>query len=152
MSALIVVFMALWSAVGGQIDIHPSAEPVRFVDLYGQEREEPAALACAPGLPPQLWIGRGLTLDIFVHELAHAYDCLDDGLLNGSPMPRPEQRPDWVSDYCWDSSAEWYACWVTYTGSTSFPVVAPPDEETSTTKDGSTVDGAGGGGAAVAGG
>ncbi|MDA0301853.1 MAG: hypothetical protein O2822_04945 [Chloroflexi bacterium] len=84
-------------------------------------------------------------LNTLVHELAHAYDGMDDGRLNGSPgHPRPPtfeeareltgvrgawEAPDW---YCWGAEtdplgrplnlsdelrhAEWYACEVARTG------------------------------------
>lgn len=85
-------------------------------------------------------------LNTLVHELAHVYDGMDDGRLNGSPgHPRPPsfeeareltgprgpwEAPDW---YCWGAEtdplgrplaldedlrrAEWYACEVARTGS-----------------------------------
>ena len=47
---------------------------------------------------------------VVLHELAHAYDCQDNGVMDGSPISRPDQRPAWASEYCWAADAEWYAC------------------------------------------
>lgn len=86
-----------------------------------------------------------LALATLVHELAHVYDGMDDGRLNGSPgHPRPDDfmrsltltngRQPWEPSpwYCWaanadtggsldapatdEARAEWYACEVTRTG------------------------------------
>jgi len=72
------------------------------------------------------------------HEMGHLVDCLDDGLLNGSPgHPRPARWADGLrilssygyawnqAKYCWWGGtpghdllpdAEWYACMVVATG------------------------------------
>lgn len=102
------LFMALWAEVGGGISHTYTNEDVRFHDLYGVERTAPAAFEC--GDRPRLLIAPTASIFVIYHELAHAKDCLDDGLLNGSPGSRPAERPAWVSDYCWQSEAEWYAC------------------------------------------
>ena len=51
-----------------------------------------------------------MTLETLAHELAHANDCIDNGEMDASTTIRPTVRPDWVSNYCWNSDAEWYAC------------------------------------------
>jgi hypothetical protein len=105
--------LLLWSFIGIDVELHPVDGPVHFTDLYGEERHAPGALACPTDGPPQLWLSGDAAPSIVVHELAHALDCSDDGSLNGSLGQRPHSRPDWVSDYCWSSDAEWYACSVT---------------------------------------
>ena len=96
---------------GVGVVVHEVEGPVHFVDLYGEERHAPGALSCAPGEPPQLWISADADLEVLVHELAHAFDCLDDGELNGSLARRPAAAHHaWTTDYCWSSDAEWYAC------------------------------------------
>jgi len=52
-------------------------------------------------------------VDTEEHELAHVVDCMDDGLLNGSPG-----HHDWTSNdaYCMSNDAERYACAVDATG------------------------------------
>ena len=111
MPELIGLYLALWALSGVGVVVHEVDGPVHFVDRCGEERHAPGALSCAPGQPPELWISTDASLGVLVHELAHAFDCLDDGELNGSPGQRPELRPGWASDYCWSSAAEWYACW-----------------------------------------
>ncbi len=113
MPALLSVFLALWAIVGGRVTIHQLSGPVRFTDLYGSPREAAAATGCSQGRP-EMWLSPDVDMATLVHETAHAADCLDDGNMNDSPSLRPAVRPAWVSDYCWDSDAEWYACSVTY--------------------------------------
>ena len=60
-----------------------------------------------------------------LHELAHAYDCADNGAMDSSPTLRPAVRPAWASDYCWLSDAEWYACSVVRFGTVRPHEVAP---------------------------
>lgn len=110
MSALVPLFLAIWTMVSSQLGVTHLDGPVHFTDLYGNVRSADAALACAADGRPELYLSPDVTLDTVIHELAHAYDCLDDGTLNGSPMTRPAERPSLVSDYCWQSDAEWYAC------------------------------------------
>jgi hypothetical protein len=117
MPELVGLYLTLWALAGAGVVVHEVEGPVHFVDLYGEERHAPGALSCQPGRPPELWISNDADLEVLAHELAHAYDCLDDGELNGSPAPRPAQRPTWVSDYCWSSDAEWYACDVVHVAS-----------------------------------
>lgn len=110
MAALVPLFLAIWVLVSSQLTVTFADGPVRFTDLYGVARQADAALACPAGGQPHLYLAPQVTLDTVIHELAHAYDCQDDGALNGSPSARPAQRPSLVSDYCWQSDAEWYAC------------------------------------------
>ncbi len=124
MPALAPLLLALWALIGGHVQLYRLDGPVHFSDLYGSPRAAEAATGCLEG-QPQVWVSTGASLDTLVHEFAHAYDCLDDGVMNDSPSLRPRQRPDWVSDYCWQSDAEWYACSVVYYGSVSPHLVAP---------------------------
>lgn len=121
MGTLFGLFVTLWALVGSGVTVHQLDGPVHFTDLYGNERRAPAALACPPDGRAVLWLGDRVDLETMVHELAHALDCSDDGQLNASPIrgERPAVRPSWVSDYCWESDAEWYACWVVHSGSTT---------------------------------
>lgn len=85
MTALIALLLALSAAVLPSVELHE--EPIAFRDLYGVERYEDGAAACVPGSKPIVWIARSASLEVAIEELAHAYDCLDDGMMNGSPMP-----------------------------------------------------------------
>lgn len=116
--ALLELVTALWVLVGPQLSVRQLDGPVRFTDLYGAERQATAALECRRGGQPVLYLAPGIDLPTLAHELAHAHDCADDGKLNASPIQgaRPAQRPAWVSDYCWNTDAEWYACWVVRSG------------------------------------
>ncbi len=124
---LLALFVVLWELVAGHISIVNTPGTVQFTDLYGSEREAVAALECRAGGAPVLYLSPTADIETIVHELAHAYDCLDDGRMNASPMstPRPEQRPAWVSDYCWNTDAEWYACSVVRARSVH-PAATPP--------------------------
>ena len=98
------------------LTVHRLDGPVQFTDLYGNAREAEAALGCPAG-GPELWLSPTVRIETLVHELAHARDCLDNGVMDASPTQRPAIRPSWVSDYCWGSDAEWYACSVLHFGS-----------------------------------
>jgi hypothetical protein len=110
---LVELFFILWSLVGGHVVIHDVDGHVPITDLYGSARHAEGATGCEGGAPA-IWISRQASLDTLVHELAHAYDCLDNGALDGSPSKRPPARPAWASDYCWESDVEWYACAVVH--------------------------------------
>jgi hypothetical protein len=118
---------ALWLLVGPQLTVQHLDGPVRFTDLYGAARHAPAALECRGRGNAVLYLGPAVDARTLAHELAHAHDCADDGKLNASPIrgARPAQRPAWVSDYCWNTDAEWYACWVVHSGQVD---VAPAEE------------------------
>ncbi len=125
MSPLISLLITFWSLAGSSLVVHHVDGPVRFTDLYGSEREAAGAVGCPGDGKAHLWVSRDIDLETLVHEMAHVWDCIDDGEMNASPIGgvRPAQRPGWVSDYCWDTDAEWYACWATYSRS----VDAAPD-------------------------
>lgn len=125
MSAVISLLVTLWGLVGSQLIVSQLDGPVQFTDLYGSERTAEAALACPPGGPPQLLLSPQWSMETLLHELSHAYDCQDDGVMDGSPTTRPAERPAWASDYCWTSDAEWYACSVVHYGSVHPDEVAP---------------------------
>ncbi len=110
------MLVSLWLLVAPHVTVHRLDGPVRFTDLYGSERVAEAALGCTPEGTPELWFSPTVSTGTLVHELAHAVDCLDNGVMDGSPATRPSRRPAWSSDYCWDSDAEWYACWVVHSG------------------------------------
>ena len=110
MSLLAVLVAQLLALVAGQVDVRTMDSDFLITDLYGQRRLAEAAFDCAEEGRPTLWLSKTAPEETHAHELAHAVDCLDDGMLNGSPSRRPSERPPWASDYCWDSDAEWYAC------------------------------------------
>ncbi|KKL59404.1 hypothetical protein LCGC14_2215710 [marine sediment metagenome] len=111
LSMLAATVLTLLAMIGPSVDFRDSGEGLRFTDIYGNVRFEPTAAGCTTGGVAVIYLpASGLTLDILAHELAHAYDCIDDGYMNGSPLARPPVRPAWISDYCWNSGAEWFAC------------------------------------------
>jgi hypothetical protein len=124
---LIELIAALWVLAGPHLAVAPLGEPVRFTDLYGASREAPAALECREGRPI-LHLAPGVDAPTLAHELAHAYDCADDGRMNASPIggARPPERPEWASTYCWNTDAEWYACWAVHTGLVATPATETP--------------------------
>jgi len=111
MLAIVVAVLTLLVTLGPNLNVHWTDGPFGFYDGYGNPRVESSAVFCAVGHMPTLALSRsGVTLPVLAHELAHAYDCLDNGVMDGSPATRPSIRPQWASDYCWDRDAEWYAC------------------------------------------
>ena len=127
MSPLLSLLFALWSLAGSDVVVHQVDGPVRFTDLYGSEREAAGAVGCPEGGPAHLWLSLGVDTETLVHEMAHVWDCVDDGLMNASPIDgvRPPVRPVWVSDYCWNTDAEWYACWAAYSRSVDASPLEP---------------------------
>ena len=128
MSPLLSLFLTLWSLAGSNVVVHQVDGPVRFTDLYGSEREAAGAVGCPGDGQAHLWISRGVDMETLVHEMAHVWDCIDDGKMNASPIggARPAQRPAWASDYCWGTDAEWYACWATHSRSVDASPLASP--------------------------
>lgn len=128
--SLLALFLSLFAAVGPDLTVRPTDQGVRILDLYGSDRWVLAALECKPGGEPVLYVSPRADLATLVHELAHAHDCADDGELNASPIrgARPEVRPEWASDYCWNTDAEWYACWVVH--SRGFDDPSAPERDT----------------------
>lgn len=65
------------------------------------------------GRPSITLAARAATLEsTLVHELAHARDCLDNGVVDGSLLP-PAAVLLVPSAHCTANRAEFYACWVT---------------------------------------
>ena len=115
---MLAIFLSLWLLINSSLTIQLEASPIRFTDLYGEAREAPAALYCSPEGLPTLMMTSPMSTRVLVHEMAHAWDCIDDGVLNGSPgHQRPEIRPGLRADYCWGLDVEWYACEVVRTRS-----------------------------------
>lgn len=115
MLLLIKLLLGLLS-LGATVEVQTVSGPVRFTDLYGSPREAVAASGCVDGAS-RIWLSdQGAGFDVVLHELAHAYDCADNGTIDGSPAGHAVERPTWATDYCWDSPAERYACAVTETG------------------------------------
>ncbi len=95
--ALVTLFVTLWSLVGGEVTWHNGLPPA-----YAQERVLSfGGFNCST---KEGWVTTNAPLRVVVHELAHAYDCLDDGKLNGSPGLYPP-----VTLAPWEDPAEWYA-------------------------------------------
>lgn len=110
MVGLLALLVTIWTLVSANLAVTQFDGPVHFTDLYGNARTAEAALACPAGEAPILLLSDHFSISTLVHELAHAYDCQDNGVMDGSLISRPEERPAWTSDYCWTVDAEWYAC------------------------------------------
>jgi len=77
--------------------------------MYGTERYVEGAVDCIDG-HAIVWLSATASESTVAHELAHVYDCVDNGVLDGSPSVRPDTQPVWASDYCWQHPVEWHAC------------------------------------------
>ena len=53
--------------------------------------------------------------ETLAHELAHAADCIDDGELNGSPLPPGATLVRPIA-HCLADRSELYACWAVEQG------------------------------------
>ncbi len=97
----------LWLMVSSTLTVMISDKPVEFMDLYGNDRVAVAAVYCELSGQSTLFIHPPIDIPTLVHELAHAYDCQDDGLFNGSPLVDEYKESN---RYCGKSRAEFYAC------------------------------------------
>ncbi len=112
LSILAATVLALLAMLGPYVVIETHEGPFGIYDSYGDLRLVDAATFCAgPGyLPMIVMTDEGLPLDVLAHELAHAYDCIDNGVMDGSPIERPAMRPAWTTEYCWMLHSEFFAC------------------------------------------
>ena len=53
--------------------------------------------------------------ETLAHELAHAVDCIDDRVLNGSPLPSGATLSRPIA-HCLADRVEFYACWAVEQG------------------------------------
>lgn len=84
------LFALLWPLVGDAYEWHNGLP----VDVLARNPAALGAFDCAAG---EGWVSVTAPMNVVVHELAHAYDCLDNGLLDGSPgHPLPAWSRDWV--------------------------------------------------------
>ena len=74
--------LLLLSALLGRLGEVPVVPFQPAVGIAGQA-------VCSAGHPAVAFDG-GATGNVVVHEYLHAYDCWDDGVMNGSPYPYPE--------------------------------------------------------------
>ncbi len=72
-------------------------------------------VVCWPSGRSEVHLPRTASFTTYLHELAHAYDCIDDGALNGSPLP---PQSEFVGEHrqCTLNEAQRYACYVEETG------------------------------------
>lgn len=110
MSLALAALFALVSLAGGT-EWEPTDGQFRIMDQTGTIRLTSNATYNLNGGVPYI---RYNTHDLpdeatLMHELRHALDVLDDGILNGSTDPRPAVRPAGVNYYCW-LPVEWAAC------------------------------------------
>ena len=60
---------------------------------------------------PLVVLPRTASFESQIHELAHAYDCKDNGVIDGSPLPSSAWvSPEWP--LCHVEIDRGYACWV----------------------------------------
>jgi hypothetical protein len=103
-----------------------SATAFRFVDaehvsvpFQGYTLVTGGYMTCEAGRPEITLAARTPGFEVtLAHELAHAVDCLDDGEMNGSPLPADATlaRP---LTHCLANRAEFYACWTVEQGVSS---------------------------------
>lgn len=88
--------------------------PLLEVPFMGAPLRTTGFTTCSELGRPTITLARGApTIEAtLVHELAHARDCLDNGVIDGSPLP-VDGRLERPSAHCTVNRAEFYACWVT---------------------------------------
>lgn len=111
MAATLVEFLAL---VASLTTFRFVDAPLVAVPFQGATLQTTGYSTCdGTGRPTITLAARADRLDAtLVHELAHARDCLDNGLIDGSLLPADAvlERP---ISHCTANRAEMYACWVT---------------------------------------
>ena len=110
--AVFELILLLLSAIG-DVEVREQS----WDELWIGGREYSGVVTCEEGEPAVWWSNRRLTPEVIAHELAHIYDCIDDGELNGSTgHPRVFRRGVVYASHCLSNSREWYACEVVRTG------------------------------------
>ncbi len=80
-----------------------------FTSFIGEtQRTVQTAVYCEDGKAVLRWYKRLDEIGTLVHEFAHVYDCVDNGVIDSSPL---EAEYDPSSEYC-SSAVERYACYV----------------------------------------
>lgn len=79
MFSLLTAFALFWSAISGQTNITITEPTLNGAHYQG-------LTYCYEG-HAQIYLSTRATVDIYLHEFAHAYDCFDNGTLDGSPTP-----------------------------------------------------------------
>jgi hypothetical protein len=92
--------------------------PVQVGAVYHQAR---GAIWCYPDGTYRIKVAtrRDGWEETLAHELIHAYDCVHNGRIDGSPgHPRPRVRPAGISDHHWAAGDDphWYVHEVFRTG------------------------------------
>lgn len=116
MAALFAAFVLLFQLVAGHtaITIHDGA-PFLTRTVGSQVTYSLGYVTCWSDGRSEVHLPQTAAFTTWVHELAHAYDCADDGELNGSPMPEDSTFVG-AHRQCVVNSAQRYACYVEETG------------------------------------
>lgn len=102
---VIGLMLWLWMTVGASTTIIFYDEPQQVLGgvTYARASCDNGKTTISITPPVAVWI--------LTHELAHALDCQDNWVLDGSPgLLRPSERPVGMTDYCWANDAEYFAC------------------------------------------
>lgn len=123
MAALLVQLLVL---VGASTSFRFLDAELVNVSFQGSILATGGYMTCEAGRPVITLAARAPELEAtLAHELAHAADCLDDGVLNGSPLPTGASlaRP---TAHCLADAVEFYACWAVEQGSAPGVGLAEP--------------------------
>lgn len=104
--ALTTLLLMLWAAVGstGATTYHAAPPPPGSVSTVG-------VTFCRADGTSDVYVNPAAPAVVTVHELAHALDCADDGVLNSSPFAVPDHRGVIRCPAC-DTEVERFAVWV----------------------------------------
>ncbi len=115
MAALIMAFALLLHLTAGHtsVIVHDTSFLERRVGT--QVTISLGYVVCWPGGRSEVHLPRTAPFTTYLHELAHAYDCLDDGEMNGSPLP---PSSSFVGEHrqCTLNQVQRYACYVEEVG------------------------------------
>ncbi|MGE3960121.1 MAG: hypothetical protein AB7F65_00395 [Dehalococcoidia bacterium] len=117
--SLVALLLSLLAPGRGDVTfLDRPAVPVRVGAVYHEAR---GATWCDPDGTYRVVVAtrRDGWEETLAHELIHAYDCRDNGAVDGSPgHPRPAERPPGLSDREWSAGddAHWYVAQVFRTG------------------------------------
>ncbi len=115
MTALITMFVLLLHLTAGYTSITVHDTPFLERRVGAQITVSLGYTLCWADGRSEVHLPQTAAFATWIHELAHAYDCADDGKLNGSPLPA---NSEFVGEHrqCDDNEAQRYACYVEETG------------------------------------
>ena len=105
------IYSLLLGQLGGFVTIeHVESNRIEFFQSDSVYVVAKASTTCYGGERALIRLPRTASFQTQLHELAHAYDCKDNGVMDGSPLAGNAWiNPDWPR--CHIEVDRGYACW-----------------------------------------